>query len=162
MPTPVHNALPNPDLSRERIKPVKASKEAYKNGQFLVETLIAMGAAVIIIGSLVASVSMVIKNAQFSRNQTLATKYATEGMEWIRSQRDSGWTVFATRSGTYCLNSLSWSSGACVGNMGTTLFKREAVLSALAADKMSITVTVTWTDPDGTHKSNLSSYLTKW
>lgn len=140
-----------------------------KDGQSLLEALVAMAVAILIVGGLVVAVIVAVRNAQFAKNQTLATKYANEGMEWIRSERDTDWTIFAARSGpppggtTYCLNNLSWASLPCSFSLANNTFKREAVLITREADrKIEAKVTVSWTDPAGPHKSELTSYFTKW
>lgn len=145
---------------------------ARKNGQSLIEVVAAMAIAVLIITGLVFTAGEAIKNAQFSKNQALATKYAEEGMDWVRSQRDRAtvWADFfahvpstVNTSNTFCLNSLSWTSGSCgasytLGN----LFKREAILTNRAADKVEVQITVAWIDSSGSHQSQLTSFLSNW
>ncbi|MFH0863899.1 MAG: hypothetical protein V1858_02345 [Candidatus Gottesmanbacteria bacterium] len=151
-------------------------------GQFLIETLIALAASILIISGLVTAVTSAVKNAQFSKNQALATKYATEGMEWVRSQRDQNWSTFYPLSTTsspgnrYCISTLptsTWpSTNACgtsdyiSGPSSATVFKREVLLftepATLPEIKIKATITVSWSDAGGNHKSNLESYFTNW
>ncbi len=49
-------------------------------GQSMIETLIALGIAVLIIVALVQSIVTSVKNTQFAKNQTLATRYSQEGV----------------------------------------------------------------------------------
>ena len=132
-------------------------------GQSLVEVLVAVGIISLVLVAIVAGVTLAIKNASFSKNQTSATRYAQEAMEWLRNQRDQDWNAFVGRNGrAYCLNNLSWSTGSCEYVLGG-IFKREAILSGLVTDpRIEVKVTVSWQDAGGTHQSELSSYFTKW
>lgn len=57
-------------------------------GQTLIELIIVVAVSVIIIGALVFAIIASLRNAQFSKNQSLATKLAQEGIERVRSGRD--------------------------------------------------------------------------
>lgn len=130
-------------------------------GQSLVEVLVAVGIVSLVLVAIVAGVTLAIKNASFSRNQTSATRYAQEAMEWLRNQRDQDWNAFVLRSGPFCLNSLSWKTGTCSSFSLGNIFKREAVLSG-SDPRIEVKVTVSWQDAGGTHQSELVSYFTKW
>lgn len=132
-------------------------------GQSLLEVLIALAVAVIVVLALVRAVTVAIRNASFARSQASATKYAQEGMEWIRSQRDERWTNLLNQANdsTYCLNTLSWASGGCSFSLGGK-FKREATVKPPVGDKIEVEVKVSWQETDRTHKSQLYSYFTKW
>lgn len=73
-------------------------------GQSLIEVLVALGTAVIVLAAIVSSVINALNNAQFAKNQNLATQYAQEGMETIRKMRDSDWNTFSAKDGSYCLD----------------------------------------------------------
>lgn len=125
-----------------------------KNGQSLIEVLAAMAVAVIIISGLVGAVIVAVRNAQFAKNQALATSYANEGMENTRQQRDENWDNFWSKAGT------------TVGptQIGTTVFTKTINYDDVSGgtnDKMRVTVTVSWIDSSGTHKSQLVSFFTK-
>lgn len=131
-----------------------------EKGQSLVEVIVALAIALLVILALVRVTVISMRNASFARNQALATQYAQEAMEWIRSQRDEDWGNLA--EGTYCLSdSLSWSTGSCSYTL-EGIFKREAVLTPQEADKFEVLVTVSWAEASETHQSELTSYLTKW
>lgn len=122
-----------------------------RNGLSLLEVIISMAVSIILISGFVSAVTITIKNSQFARNQTLATKLAQEGLEKIRAYRDQNtWTTF-----TAGCTSLS--------TMGIVAppspFTRRVSCSVLDANKNTVTVTVSWTDSSGTHKSELSSYF---
>jgi len=140
---------------------LKAVK-SIKNGQSLVEVVVVLAVTGLVLLVIIAGVTAAIRNATFAKNQTLATKFAQEGMEWLRSQRDKNWADFSTRSGIFCLNELSsWRAGPCGSFSLGNIFKREAVLSG-GDTRIEVEVTVSWQDAAGTHKSELTSYFTKW
>lgn len=141
-------------------------KKRTKNGQSLVEVLAALAIAVLVILALVKAVTVAVRNASFARNQALATKYAEEGMEWIRSQRDKRWENLSERlDTTYCLNVLSWASGSpCPKFALDDTFKREVTLTkpVTSQDKIKAQVIVSWQEGGRTPQSQLYSYFTKW
>ncbi len=124
----------------------------HKNGQSLIEVVVTMAIAVLIITGLVFTAGEAIKNAQFSKSQALATKYAEEGLEKIRAFRDqSTWDNFKTSCSTY--------------NPGTVPLPFTRTVNCLDegdAEKRKVTITVSWSDSSGSHQSQLTSYLTNW
>ncbi|MBI1919209.1 hypothetical protein HYS29_01330 [Candidatus Microgenomates bacterium] len=79
------------------------SATKYMKGQTLIEVLLALGTAVVVLSATVVAVLAALNNAQFSKNQSLATQYAQEGMEVMRKMRNSNWSAFNDLSGSYCL-----------------------------------------------------------
>lgn len=73
-------------------------------GQTLIEVLIALSIAVVIVAAVAVSVLSALNNAQFTKNQNMATQYAQEGMEIVRNLRNSDWNNFKNLSGLYCLD----------------------------------------------------------
>ena len=137
-------------------------------GQSLVEITVAVAIMGMVLTALVFATTVAVKNADFSKTQAQATRYAQEGMEWLRSQRDQDWDAFDLRAGAgvYCLNNLvlSWPAGpgVCAGFDLDEMFKREVVLSA-TMDKIQAAITVSWQGRSGNiHQSELESYFTKW
>lgn len=121
-----------------------------KNGISLLEVIIAMAVSIVLIAGLVFSVTASLRNSQFAKNQTLATKFAQEGLEKIRGYRDQNtWATFISPSGCVAYNP----------GVVPAQFTRIKTCSLLDPDKMQVIVTVSWTDPTGTHKSQLSSYF---
>lgn len=101
-------------------------------GQSLIEALVALGAAVIVISAVVIAVISAQNNADFSKNQNLATQYAQQGMEILRQQSETSWPTFSAFSGTYCLDegssTLSPSGGACAVNI-SNFFVRSVIIN---------------------------------
>lgn len=128
---------------------VRPQQEMREKGQTLVEVVVALGVAILVITALVAATTTAVRNAQFAKNQSLATKYAQEGMEKARTLRDQNPTSFWNKSG---------SESEAIG-----IFTRVTTYNELENDKkMEVKVTVSWTEGSRTHKSEQVSYLTKW
>lgn len=70
-------------------------------GSALVETLIALGVAVLIIGAITGSVISSLRNAEYAKKQNIATQYAQQGIEIIRGKVRTGWN--SVEAGNYCL-----------------------------------------------------------
>lgn len=132
-------------------------------GQTLLEVLVALSVGVLVLVAMTAVILSSLSNAQFSKNQNLATLFAQQGMEMVRDLRNKNWTSFAAYDGFYCLakdGSLTAGSN-CAGNIDG-FFTRQIRFENLAVDKRRITVTVSFTDSKGEHKSELISIFTNW
>jgi Tfp pilus assembly protein PilV len=140
-----------------------------EKGQSLFEVVLALAVAALIIIAIVALATISIRNASFSRNQSLATRHAQEAIEWLRGQRDEGWDVFAARALTspWCLKSLSWTD-AIIGECGSsdfisdTIFKREISFIILDASSIDTEVKVSWQDTQGLHETKTLTTFTDW
>ncbi len=136
-------------------------------GQSLIEVLVGLGIISVVVTALAAVVITSTGNAQFSKNQNLATHYSTEGMEIMRKIRDGDYAVFRNiASGTYCLDkgSSNLSPNCNFGNVDN--FRRQVTIthSGCAANVTRVIVTVGWQDSkcasaNFCHKSELSSCL---
>lgn len=155
-----------------------------ESGQTLVEILFALAVIALVLVAVVSRVSESVGKANFARNQLLATRFAQEGIEWARSQRDQlPWDADGSipdfsdyiDATTYCLVSLndnidSLAPAACSSSQtipGTPFFREVSFVSELSPPPTEgpytdVTVTVTWTDRVGDHQSNLMTRLSKW
>ena len=135
-------------------------------GQTLIETLIALAVAIMILSSVVVTVLVSLNNAQFSKNQNLATQYAQEGMEVVRGIRNGSWTDFSSKSGDFCLlkSEVTISPRPIGGSCSTidNVFTREVnIVWSVERTTSTVTVKVSWTDSKGRHESKLISYFTR-
>lgn len=128
-----------------------------ENGQSLVEVLVGLATASIIVGAITVATLSSLNNATYSKNQNLATQYAQQGVEIVRSLRDRDYASFknlvATSSATtYCLakscTAIDPPSGSqsdpcgpmylqCQQNVGgenADTFVRQVVVNPLASD----------------------------
>ena len=152
-------------------------KKKSTRGQSLFEVVIALAISTIIIVSLVSLVSNSIRNSTFSKNKTLASRYAQEATEWLRGQRDQDPVIFKTNAQTtiWCLKNLDWSmSGSCPegsgSNIAGTEFRREVsfnsrnAVSAGGAQKtiIDVDVVVKWRDSQGDHEVRSATSFSDW
>lgn len=80
-------------------------KNKNTKGQSLLEVLASLGAATVIVTAIVVAIINALNNAQYSKNQNLATQYAQEAMEIVRKKRDSDYAAYSALVGqTYCLD----------------------------------------------------------
>lgn len=94
-----------------------------QSGQTLLELVVVVGVSVLVIGALVFATVSSLRNAQFSKNQTLATKLAQERIERVRTGRDRNWGINMGLG----IPVSSWdgnSSAACAGN---SLIKEDSI-----------------------------------
>lgn len=134
-------------------------------GQSLFEVVVALAISSLVIVALVSLVSNSIRNATFSKNKSLASTYAQEASEWLRGQRDSDINNFITKTLTpeWCLNQLNWTKvGVCTDKIAGTNFVRSGSFDTNVINGKNIvtaTITVTWTDSQGTHSiENVTDY----
>jgi Tfp pilus assembly protein PilV len=141
----------------------------FEKGQSLFEVVLSLAVITLIIVTLIILASNSIRNANFSRNKTLATRYAQEALEWLRGERDENFDTFSTRALTpqYCLPSLSWdesSIGSCgsSNNISGTILKREVTFSIVSADNILTEILVYWEDAQGDHEVKTTTNFTDW
>ena len=114
-------------------------------GQTLVEVVLAVAVASLVLIGLTRATIVALRNAQFAKNQALATQYAQEGMESLRKCRDQTPNDF-------------WSQNCSLPSLGGG-FNRTVDWSEIeTGKKMEVTVTVSW----DSHEAELTSFLTKW
>lgn len=105
----------------------------------------------------VAAVSVAtfnLKNMKIQEHKILAVRYAEEGIEWAKQEKEDNWSIFITRGSgagtTYCLNnSLSWNNSSACGDYGlSTIYKRELLIknSGSPVNQVETTMTVSWQD----------------
>lgn len=82
----------------------KVKSQKFELGQTLIEVLIALSAAVAVVAAITITVITSLSNAEYAKNQNLATQYAGEGLEIARQIANNNWTNFQTYTNTYyCL-----------------------------------------------------------
>lgn len=125
-----------------------------KQGQMLLEVVLALAMVTIVMVALVQLSTRSIKNSDFSRSQAEATSYASEAMEWIRSDRNiKGWRAW-------------WNDHPCgpaCGDIGNG-YTRNAIftLSAGPPQRMAILVTVTWEQGGVSHSAKQDAIFTQY
>ncbi len=148
-----------------------------EKGQSLFELLLAIGISALIIVVLVSLVNNSLQNAAFSKNESLAGRYAEAATEWLRGQRDNRIDTFMTNSTTpppsWCLKDesltdASWNRHIACGSSDKitgTIFTRQVDFSVgTVSGKTIVTadIVVKWTDSKGTHKVTSSTKFSDW
>ena len=138
-----------------------------QKGQSLFEVVLSLGVMTFIIVALIVLASNSVRNATFSRNKTLATRYSQEAVEWLRGERDLDWDLFHSRalSGTYCLATLNWNSIGSCGSadvVGDTILTREMALTVESATQIEADVSVFWEDAQGIHEVRTTTTFVDW
>lgn len=144
----------------------------YNKGQSLFEVVMAVCIVALMLSGIVALATVSVRNSSYSKNNTIATKYAQEVMEWLRLQRDQDWTGFlshaSTGSGkTTCLDSEPLSSwGPTITpcpQITSTIFSRLVTLKTDGSGNIATaTAEVNWTDGEGTHEVTTETTFTNW
>ncbi len=132
-----------------------------QKGTVLVETLVALGAAVVIIAAITVMVISSLNNAQSAKSQGLATQYAQEGLEITRDISRSGWGEFRALSGINCLAEgstelISEGANGCSQNVGN--FVRTVEIQHDNSDcsgGSKVISDVSWSDTDCKDRSNI-------
>lgn len=141
-----------------------------EKGQSLFEVVLALGVITAITVGIVSLTVNAMRNAAFSKNKTLAGRYAQEATEWLRSQRDNDFNLFETHAQTieWCLTGLNWNKiGACGEPdkiSGTPLLRDVTFSTSLVSGKTIINadVVVYWTDAQGYHEVRSATSFTDW
>jgi Tfp pilus assembly protein PilV len=158
-----------------------------QKGQSLLELVVLIGVIVIVVTGMVATLVYGLKNSSFSQNQLQATKLAQEGLELMRTARQrncvvnvgafpyywspqlgqttiwnqsaifTGSTFFRVNLQATPCNVTSNASAESFSTVGP--FNRTITLTDLTQSQLRVTSIVTWTDPSGSHSSNLSTIL---
>lgn len=129
----------------------------------MIEVVVALAVLVLVIMPLVGGTITSIRNTNFAKNRALATKYTQEVLEKVRLHRDeNSWQVFINDCNNdrisldFPPNPFTLSSLDCY---------RPWIGSPIcdASDSScEVKVTISWTDGQGTHKSELKTRLTNW
>lgn len=124
-------------------------------GQSLIEVLIALAASVAVVSAIVVTVITSLSNAEFTKNQNLATQYSRQGMEIVRQIAKNNWNDFLTyTSRNYCLNkdssALSLMTGLNCGLNIDNLYDRKITIiqtdSTYCTQSAEIISSVSWSD----------------
>lgn len=162
------------------------SRRLNESGQTLLEVLVAFVVAALVVGAIVITTLLSLRNAQFSQNQLQATKLAQQAIEEIRTIRDrddpqinypsslnpTKFSVFLSHP-EYCLDpcyfSLSDSSLNLTAISDTKPqsigggFSRQIIIQTTTGglNQKTVGVKVSWVDASGSHESYIQTVLSK-
>lgn len=140
---------------------------ATKKGFSLVEVLVFVTVLAIFFVTALTITTFSLRNLKIQEHKILATRYAEEGLEWIKAEKEDDWQVFAGRTDNfYCLNSLGWVAGICNSfTLGTpSIFKRDLIIrgNGNPIDRVTAELTVTWQENGIDQKVVLKSVYKLW
>lgn len=73
-----------------------------QKGETLIEALVALGLISVVVTAVASTIITSLSNVQYNENQTLATKYAQQGLESVRQIRNQNYSAFRNLDGLYC------------------------------------------------------------
>ncbi|MCR4324113.1 MAG: hypothetical protein NUV69_00290 [Candidatus Curtissbacteria bacterium] len=146
-----------------------------KEGQSLIEVVVALGVVIVLITSLVSTSLLTQRGARGAKANTQATKLAEQSLEKMRVFRDRrGFSALVNNSSANCyiLDSTNpdpsaWalSTANCPPGENVVLdnitFTRRIQVSSSGQNKL-IVVTVSWQDSAGTQTVTNSTILSNW
>ncbi|MFA6533002.1 MAG: type II secretion system protein [Patescibacteria group bacterium] len=135
-------------------------------GFSLVEVLVFISVLGLFFTAAMSVTTFNLRNMKIQEHKILATRYAEEGLEWVKDEKETDWSTFITHdtSGTgtmYCLNSLEDGWGI-LGDCGESyslgsppFFFRNLLIKNTGnpVDQVDVTTTVTW--KEGTDIKNV-------
>ncbi len=140
-------------------------------GQSLVEMVVVIGVVMLLVTGIVSGMTSSLARTKTVSQRSSAIKYAQQGIELTRAQRDAGWSTFAALGSVqrvYCVGSdgaFTLSGGSCSVPNIEGLFVRSVTLYLPPATptKMSVKVIVSWGDTSRPENTvTFDTYLTKW
>jgi type II secretory pathway pseudopilin PulG len=146
------------------------------SGQSLIEVSFATAIVSLVLVAILSTVIQSVQNSRVSLEQTRATQYSQEALEWARSQRDlSGWGVFSSSISTvgpnitFCVSAvpedletlLAQPVGDCDDEtfIGETQFQRHVIFDVLSPTQIQVTAEVTRPGKTGVITTTLETIL---
>jgi Tfp pilus assembly protein PilV len=140
-----------------------------RRGTSIIEIVIAAALISIAVIAALSLMNQSQKQNTYARDLAIATKYASQGADWIRNERNRvGWaTLYDVDDGTYCLNTLptdfsSMEVGSCSDTsfIESTIFQREVII-VKDSDSINITIAITWLE-QVERQTSIEMELTSW
>ena len=130
----------------------------------------------------VSVITFSLRDMKVNEHKIIATMYADELMEWLRSQKEVDWETFYTKADiegpVYCFNNqitsttniTDFARGGCginyngVQGQDPQIFKRQATLETVAglSNQINVLVEVEWKELGNSYKVPIKSVLTLW
>lgn len=134
-------------------------------GQSLIEMLLMISLVVVLVTSIVVGSTVSLKNQQISSTKDQALRYAQQGVEIVRSLRNTDWTSFQLYSGNWCIDNdgvLTVLLDACSPLLDEK-YQRVATFTWDAInERMNVKVLVSWNIGSKAYSTMLESYFTDW
>ncbi|PIP15142.1 hypothetical protein COW98_01170 [Candidatus Roizmanbacteria bacterium CG22_combo_CG10-13_8_21_14_all_35_9] len=141
----------------------------------LIEVLVFVTILTLFFIAAISVVTYLVSTLKTNEYKVIASHYAEEGLEWIRSQKEEDWMEFVakdTSAGngtTYCLKTLNWATASSCNLsdlFGTpSIFKREAVIAKIPGTpitQVDVQVAVSWQERGRSMSIPLKTVLKLW
>lgn len=145
-----------------------------ERGQSLVELVVVIGMVILTLTALIAATTSSLHNTTSDKTRSIAVKYAEEGIEIVRRERDKSWEALSgladENNGLYCLGKdETFIPGPCTSpNLGVLSYIRSVTLVSVATPTpptppyLSVTVSVSSGDTSQTIPVTITTRLTQW
>ncbi len=90
-----------------------------QNGQSLIELMVGLSLVTVVVGALAIITTYGLRNSQFSKNQSQATKYAQENLEKVRAIRSGNYGICPPSSACTTWDSTFWTRTFSAGEKYT-------------------------------------------
>ena len=143
----------------------RANHRLVSAGQSLIEILVVLGMVTVLVTGIVVSSTVSLRNQQSSSFRDQALKYAQQGMEIVRSLRDTDWDTFVVYSGKYCLgadSTLIPFVDTCVTLLDNTYQRVVEFAWDAVNERMAVGMVVTWNAGSKSYSTTLDTYYTNW
>ena len=150
----------------------------FELGQSILEILFATAVVALVLVAILSTIIASVRNSRTSLEQSRATSYANEALEWFRKERDTlGWVAFSSNgpgvgsTQTYCfatypsgIELINSVVGECEMNqtIPDSVFRREIVLQRLNQDDLVVTVTIYRPSRAGETATVLQGRFSQW
>lgn len=143
------------------------------SGFSLIEVLVFVSILSLFFVAAATVVTVSLRNMKINEKKIVATRYAEDLSEWLRSERDVDWTQFVNNYAdkTYCFNTdlPDWFSAmppsACNYSFSANNFKRYATLTKISETQVDVLLHVEWQDSiglGGTMQVPMATTFTIW
>lgn len=149
----------------------KGASDVRRYGQTIIEAMVALAAILITLAAISVVITTSLSNSRFIRDQSLVSRHAQEGMEYMRYLRNIDASSFESWNGIYCMGKDNeFIVGRCSAVNIDNVYKREVEFTQNSDDcsgGTKVVISVYWasgkcsTSDRFCHKSQLISCFAK-
>lgn len=127
----------------------------------LVEVLVFVTILTLFFITAIVVTTYFLQTMKFQQYKILATHYAEEAIEWLKSEKEKDWEQFSSydisgNGTTYCFNDLNFNNlGSCENfSLANSLFKRELLIKNIGSpvSQVETIITVYWREKNAENK----------
>ena len=140
------------------------------SGFSLIEVLIFISILSLFFVVAAAVTTASLRNMKINEHKILATRYAEELLEWLRSQKEIDWNDFVNTysNKTYCFNISPISDWSIIEaecsdiQLINLLYKRNLRLANTVGTQVNVSIIVSWNEPGGTYTFPIKTVFSIW